>query len=90
MNDKLSRILNGDIENMILPFLWMHGEPESVIRDTIAQIDAAGVGALCVESRPHPDFAGETWWRDMEIVLDECEKRSMKVWILDDSHFPTG
>ena len=90
MNDKLNRILNGHIENMILPFLWMHGEPESVIRDTIAQIDAAGVGALCVESRPHPDFAGETWWSDMEIVLDECEKRSMKVWILDDSHFPTG
>lgn len=26
----------------------------------------------------------------MDIILDEAEKRGMKVWILDDSHFPTG
>ena len=24
------------------------------------------------------------------IILDEAEKRGMKVWILDDKHFPTG
>lgn len=26
----------------------------------------------------------------MNIVLDEARKRNMRVWILDDSHFPTG
>ncbi len=26
----------------------------------------------------------------MDIILDEAVKRGMKVWILDDSHFPTG
>lgn len=26
----------------------------------------------------------------MDIILDECEKRGMKVWVLDDDHFPTG
>ena len=26
----------------------------------------------------------------MDIVLDECHKRNMGVWILDDEHFPTG
>src|SRR5690554_6714440 len=26
----------------------------------------------------------------MDIILDEAKKRDMKVWILDDSHFPTG
>ena len=26
----------------------------------------------------------------MDVILDEAVKRNMKVWILDDSHFPTG
>lgn len=26
----------------------------------------------------------------MDIILDEARKRKMQVWILDDSHFPTG
>ena len=43
-----------------------------------------------MESRPHPDFAGEGWWRDMDIILAEAKKRGMKVWLLDDDHCPTG
>ena len=53
-------------------------------------IHEANIGAVCVESRPHPDFCGEKWWQDMDVILDEARKRGMKVWILDDSHFPTG
>ncbi len=26
----------------------------------------------------------------MDVILDEAKKLGMKVWILDDSHFPTG
>lgn len=26
----------------------------------------------------------------MDIILAEAEKRGMRVWILDDKHFPTG
>jgi hypothetical protein len=26
----------------------------------------------------------------MDIVMDEARKREMRVWILDDDHFPTG
>ena len=46
--------------------------------------------AVCVESRPHPDFVGDKWWEDLAIIIRECEKREMKIWLLDDSHFPTG
>ena len=53
-------------------------------------IAESNIGAVCVESRPHPDFVGEKWWQDMDVILDEARKRNMKVWILDDSHFPTG
>lgn len=54
------------------------------------RIHESGIGAVCIESRPHPDFADPGWWRDMDIIMDEAKKRGMRVWVLDDSHFPTG
>lgn len=77
-------------QNHIAPFLWMRGENETTIRNEIGKIAECGIGAFCVEARPHDGFCGPTWWRDMDIVLDEAKKRGMHVWILDDKHFPTG
>ncbi len=90
MNSKIEKLLNGHMENYIFPFFWQHGEEESVLREYMQVIYDANIRAVCVESRPHPDFAGARWWHDMDIILDEARKRNMKVWILDDSHFPTG
>jgi hypothetical protein len=90
MNQRLQDILDGKGENHLLPFFWQHGEDEATLRTYMKIINEANIGALCVESRPHPDFCGPLWWRDMDILLDEARKRKMKVWILDDSHFPTG
>ena len=71
----------------IFPFLWMHGEDEQTIQQYVRAIHESNLESFCVESRPHPDFAGPLWWRDMEIVLQEAQKMSMKVWILDDTFF---
>ncbi len=90
MTDKVKRLLKNGQDNFIFPFLWMHGESEETLREYMGAIQGAGIGAVCVESRPHPDFMGEKWWKDMDVILDEARKRRMKVWILDDSHFPTG
>lgn len=90
MITKIEKLLDGDHDNYILPFFWVHGEAEAVIREYMEAIHSCGIGAVCVESRPHPDFCGPQWWHDMDIILDEARKRHMKVWILDDSHFPTG
>lgn len=76
--------------NHIFPFLWMRGEDEQVMRTEMAKINECGIGAVCVEARPHDQFCKEGWWHDMDIILDEAKKRDMKVWILDDKHFPTG
>lgn len=78
------------MDNHIFPFLWMRGEDESVIRTEMAKIDEANIKSVCLEARPHPDFAGERWWHDVDIVIDEAKKRNMTIWILDDAHFPTG
>ena len=78
------------MERPIFPFLWMRGEEESILRREIGKIAECGIRAVCVEARPHDDFCGPGWWRDMDIVLDEAKKRDMRIWILDDKHFPTG
>lgn len=90
MNETLNKILHGKPDNHMLPFFWQHGEEEAVLRDYMRAIHESGCGAVCVESRPHPDFCGPKWWEDMDVILDEARSRDMKVWILDDSHFPTG
>ena len=90
MNKTITRILQGNADNHMLPFFWQHGEDEATLRKYMDVIQKANCHAVCVESRPHPDFCGEKWWKDMDILLDEARRRNMKVWILDDSHFPTG
>lgn len=77
-------------QNHLYPFFWQHGESEEVLVDYVEKIYQSGIEGVCVESRPHPDFVGEKWWQDLGIIIRECEKRGMKIWVLDDSHFPTG
>ena len=90
MNRKVKDLLAGRGGNYILPFFWQHGEEEATLREYVRVIHNSNIGAVCVESRPHPDFCGPKWWQDMDAILDEAKKLGMKVWILDDSHFPTG
>lgn len=87
---RLNEILKGKESNYMLPFFWQHGEDGETLRKYMHVIHDANIGAVCIESRPHPEFCGDKWWKDMDVILDEAEKLNMKVWILDDSHFPTG
>lgn len=90
MEKSVSEVLSNNGDNYIFPFLWMRGEEEEILRNEISKIDECGIKSICIEARPHPDFAGEKWWHDVDIVIDEAKKRNMKIWILDDAHFPTG
>ncbi len=90
MDKTILENLKGREGNYIMPFFWQHGETEETLREYMGAIYNCGIRSVCVESRPHPDFAGPKWWADMDVILDEARRREMKVWILDDSHFPTG
>ena len=74
----------------LLPFLWLHGEDEETLRQGIRDVAASGCGSVCAESRTHPDFLGEGWWQEIDIILDECKKQGLTLWLLDDTHFPSG
>lgn len=90
MDKRLTEVLHRKEENYLLPFYWQHGNHYDRIPEQVKRIYDSGCRALCVESRPHPDFVGETWWRDMDLILSEAKKLGMKVWLLDDDKFPTG
>ncbi len=87
---RLAEVLAGNEANYLLPFYWQHGTHRDRIPAQIERIYKSGCRALCVESRPHPDFCGPDWWADMDVILSECEKRGMKVWVFDDKRYPTG
>lgn len=86
----IKNVINNDVNNSIFPFLWVHHESKDKLKRTISWIYNSGAKGFCIESRPHPDFLGKTWWEDLDFILDQAKKLGLKVWILDDSHFPTG
>ena len=90
MTAHYQQVLEGTYDNHVLPFLWMKGESHKTIAEYLEKIAGADIHEVCLESRPHPDFCGEGWWRDLRFVIDECKQLGLKLWILDDAHFPTG
>lgn len=78
------------MKNGLYPFFWQHGEEHAVLSEYMDKIAESGMKGVCIEARPHPDFVGEQWWSDLDLILAKAKENEMKVWILDDSHFPTG
>lgn len=90
MEKRLSEVLQGFCEGYIAPFVWTHGEKPEVLEETVEKIYDCGINTLCLESRVHEDFCKEAWFRDLRFLITCLKKRNMKLWILDDKHFPSG
>ena len=78
MKEIIKTLLRGESENHLMPFFWQRGEDEATLREYMKAICEANCGAVCVESRPHPDFCGEKWWQDMDVILDEPDTEALK------------
>ena len=87
---RMKEVLEGREGNYLIPFFWQYGGGAERIREEMDAVCRAGIRAVCVESRVHPDFLGPGWWQDMDVIMDEAVRRGMRVWVLDDAHFPTG
>ena len=74
----------------LYPFLWITGENTNNLAEEIDAIYESGARGFIVESRTCRGFCGETWWHIMDAVLSLAKERGMRVWLLDDKHFPTG
>ncbi len=90
MDKKLYEITRGEEENRILPFFWLHGDDQDKFASEFDKIEEAGIKAVCLESRTHEDFCADGWWADLDMIMEEARRRGMRVWVLDDRHYPTG
>ena len=88
--ERLRDVTDGVVPNSIMPLFWQKGGPTEVVREEMERIGDAGIGAVILEARPHPEFLGDGWWRDVDAVLEIARRRDMKVWFFDDDTFPTG
>lgn len=61
------------MENYLYPFFWQHGEDHEVLNEYMEKISKCGMKGVCVEARPHPDFVGDGWWKDMDFILDKAK-----------------
>lgn len=87
---KVEKLLNNQETNHLFPFFWQHGESNEKITEYMEKIRSTGIRSVCIESRPHPDFLGDGWWKTMDHIIEEAKRLNMKLWILDDAKFPTG
>lgn len=84
------QVLGGAYDNHVLPFLWLKGEAHETITEYLEQIAGADIREVCLESRTHPDYCRDGWWSDLHFIIGECKRLGLKIWLLDDAHFPTG
>ena len=72
------------------PLLWLHGDDsEARLRLYVSKVAEGGNGSFTTESRPHTDWLGPTWFRDLGICLDEAKKHNLKMWIFDEKWWPS-
>lgn len=88
--DRIKDCLSRSEPNYLYPFLIVRDIPKEDYIEEIEAIYQAGCRGLLVENRSHTDFGGPRWWADMDIVMEQAQKRNMKVWLTDDATVPSG
>lgn len=88
--NSIKRLIEAQAKNYMAPFLWLHNEDDALIVRELHRIHECGIGAVCIESRTHEEFCRDDWWSDVRLIIDTCKELGMKLWILDDKHFPSG
>ena len=73
------------------PLFWLHGdESPDLLQQYIAKVAEGGNGSFTAESRPHNDWLGEGWYRDLGICLEAAKRHGLKMWIFDERWWPSG
>jgi hypothetical protein len=73
------------------PLFWLHGdETPDQLTGEIDRIAEGGNGSFTAESRPHNDWLGPGWWRDLAISLEAAKKHGLKMWLFDERWWPSG
>lgn len=72
------------------PLFWLHGDDSRErLEMYVDKVAEGGNGAFTTESRPHTDWLGEGWFRDVAICLERAKKHGLKLWIFDEKWWPS-
>ncbi|HEX5790283.1 MAG TPA: glycosyl hydrolase, partial [Luteolibacter sp.] len=71
---------------------WLHGD-ENETRERLefylVKVAGGGNGCFTAESRPHRDWLGPGWYRDLDICLQRAKALDLKMWIFDEKWWPS-
>src|SRR5208337_1985347 len=72
------------------PLFWLHGDESRQRLETyVNKVAEGGNGCFTTESRPHVDWLGEGWWRDLGICLQAAKRNGLQMWIFDEKWWPS-
>ena len=72
------------------PLFWLHGnETRERLELYVGKVAEGHNGSFCAESRPHTDWLGPTWYRDLDICLQAAKKSGLTMWIFDEKWWPS-
>ncbi len=88
---KSFQTLSADDRRLTGPLFWLHGdESKQLLEDYVEKVAEGGNGCFTAESRPHNDWLGDGWYRDLKICLEAAKKNDLKMWIFDEKWWPSG
>jgi len=88
--EKQFRELPMEAKRLTGPLFWLHGdESKERLEMYLEKAAESGNGCFTAESRPHKDWLGEGWYRDLDICLQAAKKHDMKMWIFDEKWWPS-
>ncbi|MBI4879455.1 MAG: hypothetical protein HY812_07310 [Planctomycetes bacterium] len=80
-----------DVRRLTGPLFWLHGdESRERLEEYVAKVAEGGNGCFTAESRPHQDWLGEGWYRDLAVCLEAARRHDLFMWIFDEKWWPSG
>jgi hypothetical protein len=84
------RELPREARRLLGPLFWLHGdESQERLEIEVGKVAEGGNGCFTTESRPHNDWLGAGWWRDLDICLNAAKKNDLQLWIFDEKWWPS-
>ncbi len=88
--EKQFRELPPEARRLTGPLLWLHGdETKERLEMYVCKVAEGGNGCFTTESRPHNDWMGPGWWRDLDICLTAAKQHNLQLWIFDEKWWPS-
>ena len=88
--EALFRELPMEAKRLTGPLFWLHGdESKDRLEMYLDKVAESGNGSFTAESRPHRDWLGEGWYRDLSICLEAAKRHNLQMWIFDEKWWPS-